>query len=102
MKSLANKIIISFTLLFSSLSLSQTIEMSNAPIADFVNWYAQLSGKGVILPAKFDDRITIYNSDIDASNLDSFFLSVMASRGYEVISGNPLIIKPNPSIDLSN
>ncbi|WOB89097.1 general secretion pathway protein GspD [Providencia sp. PROV175] len=101
MKSLANKIIISFTLLFSSLSLSQTIEMSNAPIADFVNWYAQLSGKGVILPAKFDDRITIYNSDIDASNLDSFFLSVMASRGYEVISGNPLIIKPNPSIDLS-
>ncbi|MFH6893519.1 secretin N-terminal domain-containing protein [Providencia huaxiensis] len=101
MKSLANKIIISFALLFSSLSLSQTIEMSNAPIADFVNWYAQLSGKGVILPAKFDDRITIYNSDIDASNLDSFFLSVMASRGYEVVSGNPLIIKPNPSIDLS-
>lgn len=101
MKFLANKLIISFFLLFSSLSLSQSIEMSNAPISDFVNWYAQLSGKGVVLPAKFDDRITIYNSDIDSSNLDSFFISVMASRGYEVISGNPLIIKANPSIDLS-
>ncbi|HHR6129871.1 TPA: secretin N-terminal domain-containing protein [Providencia alcalifaciens] len=101
MKFLANKLIISFFLLFSSFSLAQSIEMSNAPISDFVNWYAQLSGKGVVLPAKFDDRITIYNSDIDSSNLDSFFISVMASRGYEVISGNPLIIKANPSIDLS-
>lgn len=76
--------------------------MNNVSISEFVNWYSQLSGKGVVTPSKFDDKITIYNTDIDSSNIDSFFISVMASRGYEVISGNPLIIKPNPSINVSN
>lgn len=76
--------------------------MKNVPITEFVNWYSQLSGKGVVVPAKFDEKITIYNTDINSENIDSFFVSVMASRGYEVITGNPLVIKQNNSVDVRN
>ena len=99
MKSLANSLM-AVMLLWCSTAYAQLLEMNNAPITEFVNWYSQLSGKGVVLPPNFDGRITIYNSDVDASNIDSFFISVMASRGYEVVPGNPLIIKLNPTIDV--
>lgn len=99
MKSLANSFM-AVMLLWCSTAYAQLLEMNNAPITEFVNWYSQLSGKGVVLPPNFEGRITIYNSDVDASNIDSFFISVMASRGYEVVPGNPLIIKLNPTIDV--
>lgn len=99
MKSRVNSLIGVF-LLWCSCAHAQLLEMNNAPITEFVNWYSQLSGKGVVLPPNFDGRITIYNSDVDASNIDTFFISVLASRGYEVVPGSPLIIKANPSIDV--
>lgn len=101
MKSLANSLL-AVVLLWCSTVQAQLLEMNNAPITEFVNWYSQLSGKGVVLPTNFEGRITIYNSDVDASNIDSFFISVMASRGYEVVPGSPLIIKSNPSIDVKH
>ncbi|EKT66530.1 type II/III secretion system protein [Providencia alcalifaciens] len=84
----------------SVIAQAQLLEMNNAPLTEFVNWYSQLSGKGVVLPPNFDGRITLYNANIDGDNIDTFFVSVMASRGYEVIPGSPLIIKANPSIDI--
>ncbi|EJF7713408.1 TPA: secretin N-terminal domain-containing protein [Providencia rettgeri] len=99
MKSHVNSLI-GALLLWCSCAHAQLLEMNNAPMTEFVNWYSQLSGKGVVLPSNFDERITIYNSDVDASNIDAFFISVLASRGYEVVPGSPLIIKANPTIDV--
>lgn len=101
MKYIVSNFLIGLTFLFSSLTQAQSLEMNNVPILDFVNWYSQLSGKGVVVPAKFDEKITIFNADITANNLDSFFVSVMASRGFEVISGNPVIIRQNNAIRVS-
>lgn len=99
MKSLVNSLM-AIVLLWCSSVQAQLLEMNNAPITEFVNWYSQLTGKGVIPPANFDGRITIYNADVDTTNIDAFFISVMASRGYEVVPGNPLIIKPNSNINI--
>jgi len=98
MKLLASSLLL---IILSFSSFAQKLEMSNVPITEFTNWYSQMTGKGVILPPDFKENITIYNADIDAQNIDVFFSSVLASRGYEVISGNPVIIKPNKNIDVS-
>nr|CBA76054.1 hypothetical protein ARN_33060 [Arsenophonus nasoniae] len=66
--------------------------MTNVPISEFVDWYSRKTGKGVIVPNDFNEKITVYNSDISPENLPAFFVSVMASRGYEVSPGNPVII----------
>lgn len=90
-----------FALLISCVQAqAQRLEMNNAPLTEFVNWYSQLSGKGVVVPPQFDGRITIYNSDVDSQNIDTFFVSVMASRGYEVIPGSPLILRHNPAVEV--
>lgn len=95
-------IVSSFLLFFLSFPLfAQKLEMSNVPITEFTNWYSQMTGKGIILPPDFKELITIYNTDINGDNIDMFFASVMASRGYEVLTGNPIIIQKSRSIDIN-
>lgn len=95
-------IVSSFLLFFLSFPLfAQKLEMSNVPITEFTNWYSQMTGKGIILPPDFKELITIYNTNINGDNIDMFFASVMASRGYEVLTGNPIIIQKSRSIDIN-
>lgn len=82
----------SIVMFFSMNSLAERIEMNNVPISEFVDWYAKKTGKGVVLPSDFNEKVTIFNSDIKSEELSGFFVSVMASRGYEVNLGNPIVI----------
>lgn len=82
----------SIVMFFSMNSLAERIEMNNVPISEFVDWYAKKTGKGVVLPSDFNEKVTIFNSDIKSEELSGFFVSVMASRGYEVNPGNPIVI----------
>ncbi|HGJ5884243.1 secretin N-terminal domain-containing protein [Arsenophonus sp.] len=84
--------LVSFILIFSLNTFAEKIAMTNVPIAEFVDWYSRKTGKGVIIPNDFNEKITVYNADISPENLPAFFVSVMASRGYEVSHGNPVII----------
>lgn len=88
----AKILLVSFLFFQSFFIYAEKIEMNNVPISEFVDWYAKKTGKGVLVPNKFDEKITIFNSNIHPDELPSFFVSVMASRGYDVNPGNPIII----------
>ncbi|MEQ4671033.1 hypothetical protein AB7W30_13535 [Providencia manganoxydans] len=83
---------VSLFLFFSVSSQAEKIEMNNVPINEFVSWYSNKTGKGVLTPNDFTETVTIYNSDVAVNELHSFFVSVLASRGYDVNPGNPIVI----------
>ncbi|EGT3608136.1 general secretion pathway protein GspD [Morganella morganii] len=83
---------VSLIILFSFNSFAERIEMNNVPISEFTDWYSKKTGKGIIVPDEFNEKITVYNTDIQDDEINGFFVSVMASRGYDVNPGNPLVI----------
>ncbi|MCB6144539.1 hypothetical protein LHK12_03415 [Providencia rettgeri] len=85
-------LIASFLCFFSIITYAERIEMNNVPINEFVSWYSNKTGKGVLTPNDFTETVTIYNSDVAVNEIHSFFVSVLASRGYEVSPGNPIVI----------
>ncbi len=83
---------VSVMMLFSLNSFAERIEMNNVPVSEFTDWYSKRTGKGVIVPDNFSEKITVFNSDIQPDEINGFFVSVMASRGYDVNPGNPIVI----------
>ncbi|EPK0420622.1 secretin N-terminal domain-containing protein [Proteus mirabilis] len=85
-------LLVSVMMLFSLNSFAERIEMNNVPVSEFTDWYSKKTGKGVIVPDNFSEKITVFNSDIQLDEIHGFFVSVMASRGYDVNPGNPIVI----------
>lgn len=85
-------LLVSVMMLFSLHSFAERIEMNNVPVSEFTDWYSKKTGKGVIVPDNFIEKITVFNSDIQPDEIHGFFVSVMASRGYDVNPGNPIVI----------
>lgn len=85
-------LLVSVMMLFSLNSFAERIEMNNVPVSEFTDWYSKRTGKGVIVPDNFSEKITVFNSDIQPDEINGFFVSVMASRGYDVNPGNPIVI----------
>lgn len=86
------KFVLFFIVIFSFNSYSEKLELNDVPISDFTSWYSKKTGKGIIPPPDFNDTISVFNANIEPDSLHSFFVSVLASRGYQVSSGNPIII----------
>lgn len=86
------KLILFCIFTFSFYSYSERLELNDVPISDFTSWYSKKTGKGIIPPPDFNDTISVFNANVDPDSLHSFFVSVLASRGYQVSSGNPIII----------
>ncbi|EPO2454040.1 secretin N-terminal domain-containing protein [Providencia rettgeri] len=86
------KFILFFIILFSFNSYSEKLELNDVAISEFTSWYSKKTGKGIIPPPDFNDTISVFNANIEPDSLHSFFVSVLASRGYQVSSGNPIII----------
>lgn len=64
--------LVSFILIFSLNAFAEKIAMTNVPISEFVDWYSRKTGKGVIVPNDFNEKITVYNADISPENLPVF------------------------------
>lgn len=83
-----------FALLFvSSFStFAETVNLNNSSIRSFVQWYSSKSGNPVIVNPDVKGAITVFNADVNPTNIDSFFKSVLNANGFVMLSGNPSVI----------
>lgn len=50
-------LLVSVMMLFSLHSFAERIEMNNVPVSEFTDWYSKKTGKGVIVPDNFIEKL---------------------------------------------
>ncbi len=84
-----------FSLIFLSACFSvmaEPVSLNNAPIRSFALWYSQKANKAVVVNPDVKGNITVFNGDVNQSNIDDFFKSVLNANGFVLISGDPAVI----------
>jgi len=81
-----------FFFFFLSSAHAEPVNLSNSPVRSFVQWYSQKSGNAVIVNPDVKGNITVFNADVNQSNIDSFFKTVLNANGFILLSGNPQIV----------
>lgn len=72
--------------------IAEPIDLNNAPVRSFVQWYSQKTGKAVVVNSDVKGSITVFNADVNQANIDAFFKSVLDANGFVLVSGDPAIV----------
>ncbi|WP_345893184.1 hypothetical protein [Escherichia coli] len=52
----------------------------------------QKTGKPVIVNPDIKGNVTVFNADVNPTNIDDFFKSVLNANGFVMLSGNPAVV----------
>ncbi|EAZ0327160.1 general secretion pathway protein GspD [Salmonella enterica] len=72
--------------------LAEPVNLNNAPVRSFVQWYSQKSNKAVVVNPDVKGNITVFNADVNQANIDDFFKSVLNANGFVLMAGNPSVV----------
>ncbi|WP_345893183.1 hypothetical protein [Escherichia coli] len=50
------------------------------------------TGKPVIVNPDIKGNVTVFNADVNPTNIDDFFKSVLNANGFVMLSGNPAVV----------
>jgi general secretion pathway protein D len=84
-----------FLLMLCSLGfnvMAETVNLNNAPVRTFVQWYSKETGRAVVVNPDVKGAITVFNADVNESNIENFFKSVLNANGFILMSGEPSIV----------
>ncbi|EKN6178763.1 hypothetical protein DVQ78_19490 [Yersinia enterocolitica] len=73
-------------------SRAEVVEMNNTPVLTFIHWYAQQTGKPVVVSPGVLGTVTVFNGNVTPENIDVFFQSVLHVYQYCAVPGNPVVI----------
>ena len=85
-------VIIAFLFAFSFGVSAETVNLNNSSVRSFVQWYSSKTGKSVIVNPDVKGNVTVFNADVNPTNIDDFFKSVLNANGFVMLSGNPAVV----------
>lgn len=88
----ARFLFILFLLAFAFNALAEPVNLNNAPVRSFVQWYSQKTGRAVIVNPNVKGSITVFNADVNQANIDTFFKSVLNANGFILMNGDPFVV----------
>ncbi|MGK3122493.1 secretin N-terminal domain-containing protein [Candidatus Pantoea formicae] len=71
---------------------AEPVNLNNASVRSFVQWYASKTNKSVIVNPDVKGTITVYNAEVNPANIDNFFKSVLNANGLVIIYGDPSVV----------
>ncbi|MGD7929384.1 secretin N-terminal domain-containing protein, partial [Escherichia coli] len=71
---------------------AETVNLNNSSVRSFVQWYSSKTGKPVIVNPDVKGAVTVFNADVNPTNIDNFFKSVLNANGFVMLSGNPAVV----------
>ncbi|EJI6838781.1 general secretion pathway protein GspD, partial [Salmonella enterica] len=71
---------------------AETVNLNNSSVRSFVQWYSSKTGKAVIVNPDVKGAVTVFNADVNLTNIDNFFKSVLNANGFVILSGNPAVV----------
>lgn len=71
---------------------AETVNLNNSSVRSFVQWYSSKTGKPVIVNPDIKGNVTVFNADVNPTNIDDFFKSVLNANGFVMLSGNPAVV----------
>ncbi|EHF7507530.1 general secretion pathway protein GspD [Salmonella enterica] len=84
--------IIAFLFACSFCVSAETVNLNNSSVRSFVQWYSSKTGKPVIVNPDVKGNVTVFNADVNPTNIDDFFKSVLNANGFVMLSGNPAVV----------
>ncbi|ECZ1958436.1 general secretion pathway protein GspD [Salmonella enterica] len=85
-------VIIAFLFTCSFYVSAETVNLNNSSVRSFVQWYSSKTGKAVIVNPDVKGNVTVFNADVNPTNIDDFFKSVLNANGFVMLSGNPAVV----------
>ncbi|EDW7863459.1 general secretion pathway protein GspD [Salmonella enterica] len=85
-------VIIAFLFACSFCVSAETVNLNNSSVRSFVQWYSSKTGKAVIVNPDVKGNVTVFNADVNPTNIDDFFKSVLNANGFVMLSGNPAVV----------
>lgn len=85
-------VIIAFLFACSFGVSAETVNLNNSSVRSFVQWYSSKTGKAVIVNPDVKGNVTVFNADVNPTNIDDFFKSVLNANGFVMLSGNPAVV----------
>ncbi|WP_233603660.1 secretin N-terminal domain-containing protein [Citrobacter koseri] len=85
-------VIIAFLFACSFFVSAETVNLNNSSVRSFVQWYSSKTGKAVIVNPDVKGNVTVFNADVNPTNIDDFFKSVLNANGFVMLSGNPAVV----------
>lgn len=92
MKKFAAEFMLIVMSVFSFSVYAEKVDLNNAPVRNFVQWYSKQTGRAVIVNPDVKGTVTVFNADITPANIDTFFKSVLNANGFIMLNGNPLVV----------
>ena len=83
---------ITILFIYSFCVSAETVNLNNSSVRSFVQWYSSRTGKPVIVDPDVKGSITVFNADVNPTNIDDFFKSVLNANGFVMLSGNPAVV----------
>ncbi|WP_345893186.1 hypothetical protein [Escherichia coli] len=81
-----------FLFAYSFCVSAETVNLNNSSVRSFVQWYSSKTGKPVIVNPDIKGNVTVFNADVNPTNIDDFFKSVLNANGFVMLSGNPAVV----------
>ncbi|WP_445619183.1 secretin N-terminal domain-containing protein [Kushneria sp. Sum13] len=89
------KSVASLSLALASITAHATpIQMQDADLREFVQWYAEHTGSPVAVDPAVSGTVTAWAEDVSDEQLPEFFRGVLRANGYQVTPGNPPVVAP--------
>ncbi|WP_248689180.1 hypothetical protein [Escherichia coli] len=85
-------VIVAFLFACSFCVSAETVNLNNSSVRSFVQWYSSKTGKPVIVNPDIKGNVTVFNADVNPTNIDDFFKSVLNANGFVMLSGNPAVV----------
>lgn len=85
-------VIVAFLFAYSFCVSAETVNLNNSSVRSFVQWYSSKTGKPVIVNPDIKGNVTVFNADVNPTNIDDFFKSVLNANGFVMLSGNPAVV----------
>ncbi|EOB9920239.1 secretin N-terminal domain-containing protein, partial [Escherichia coli] len=83
---------IAILFIYSFCVSAETVNLNNSSVRSFVQWYSSKTGKPVIVNPDVKGSVTVFNADVNPTNIDDFFKSVLNANGFVMLSGNPAVV----------
>ncbi|MFC0267563.1 secretin N-terminal domain-containing protein [Kushneria aurantia] len=70
------------------------IEMQDTDVRDFVQWYADHTGRPLVVAPDVSGTVTAWADDVSEAQLPDFFRGVLRANGYRIGDGTPPVVEP--------